>query len=76
MEQFEDAQAQIKQLKIDQSRKNSLQDTQLATATEEIKQLQNQSSMAATLASLQAKLKEAHTRENKLKVATCYCIVM
>jgi len=69
MEQFEDAQAQIKQLKNDQSRKNSLQDTQLVTAKEEIKQLeQNQSSMAATLASLQAELKEAHTRENKLKV--------
>ena len=69
MEQFEDAQAQIKQLKNDQSRKNSLQDTQLVTAKEEIKQLeQNQSSMAATLASLQAELKEAHIRENKLKV--------
>ena len=69
--QLRDAQEQIRQLKGDQSRKTSLQETQIATAEEEIKQLkQSQSSMATTLASLQAELKEAHTRENKLKV-TC-----
>ena len=69
MEQLRDAQEQIRQLKSDQT---SLQETQLSTAEAEIKQLkQNQSSMATTLVSLQAELKEVHTRENKLKV-TCY----
>ena len=71
LKQLRAAQEQIRQLKGDQSRKASLQETQLATAEEEIERLkQSQSSMATTLVSLQAELKEAHTRENKLKV-TC-----
>lgn len=72
MGQLRDSQEQIRQLRDGQSRKTSLEQTQLATAEEEIKQLkQDHSSMTTTIASLQAELKEAHTREQKLKVS-CY----
>lgn len=69
MEQLRDAQGQIEQMKNDQNKNTSLQETQLATAEGEIKQLkQSHSHMTATVASLQAELQEAHARESKLKV--------
>lgn len=69
MEQLRDAQGQIEQMKNDQNKNTSLQETQLATAEGEIKQLkQSHSHITATVASLQDELQEAHARESKLKV--------
>lgn len=66
MEQLKDAQEEIRKLKNDYNKEASLQEAQLATAEEEIKQLkQTHSNMTTTL---QTELKEAHARENTLKV--------